>query len=111
MAQDLVENLHNKHIGSAEWKGVARLPQSQQLARTSQPPLPKSKRTDHGPHHKIVKWERDKMGTSSTLAREEVEREHAAPTVASTLKEGSIKEKKGGHASPSQEEEKENMSG
>ena len=68
MAQASAEKL--EHTVPAEKERVASVPQTEQLARTPEPPLPKGKeqsRLSISPDHG---GERVKMGESRTLARE-----------------------------------------
>ena len=66
MKQRSSPKLH--HTKPANTK-VAPDSQSEKLARTTQPPLPKIKETEPSIHYDIVKWEVVKVGKSSTLVR------------------------------------------
>ena len=72
MAQASAEKL--KHTGPAEKERVVSVPQREQLASTSKPPLPKGKGTE--PSVQSTRswggggWERVKVGDSRTLAGE-----------------------------------------
>ena len=66
---------------------VVSVPQSEQLARTPEPPLPKAKVLS--PDHKILNLERIKVSESRTFARKRgSEREYGEERVDSTVKEG-----------------------
>ena len=88
MAQASTEKL--EHTGLAEKERVVSVPQTEQLASTPEPPLPKGKRNRAVcPKHHIVRWERVKVSESGTLARdrEGSEREYEEERVDSTVKE------------------------
>ena len=67
----LVSAEKREHTGVAKKKRVASVPQSEQLTKTPEPPLPKGKMNRAvSPDHQIVRWERVKVSESCTLARE-----------------------------------------
>ena len=75
MAQASAEKL--EHTGPAEKERVASVLQRKQLARTSEPLLPKKRNRAVCPRYQTVRGESVKMGKSRTLARERgSEREH-----------------------------------
>ena len=73
MAQASAEKL--EHTGPAEKERVASVLQRKQLARTSEPPLPKKRNRAVCPRYQTVRGESVKMGKSRNLARERDQRE------------------------------------
>ena len=87
-----------EHTGSAEKEKVASVSQSEQLASTPEPSLPKEKGTK--PSVQIVRWERVKESESHTLAGERGFGAEAwgGKRVDSTEKEGRFQGGEGGQA-------------
>ena len=59
-----------EHTGPAEKERVASVSQSEQLANTPEPPLPKKRNRAVCTKHQIVRWESVKVSESHTFARE-----------------------------------------
>ena len=70
MAQASAEKLQQTVGLPAETESVVSASQSEQLANTPEPSLPKGKRNRAiCPHHQIVRWEKVEVSESRTLAR------------------------------------------
>ena len=101
MAQALAEKL--EHTEPAEKERVASVPQREQLARTSKPPLPKGKGTEPSVQS-TRSWGGGRGESRWTRAapwrdqKGESEREHEEKRVDSTMKEGRFQGGKGGQA-------------